>query len=97
MQSALTLARDRKVTPSPEAVETLGEGWIGSEALAISLYFAVVAVDDYARGVRLAANHSGDSDSTRSTTSNIQGALLGEGAIPSNWLEGMELAGVFDK
>jgi ADP-ribosylglycohydrolase len=50
-----------------------------------------VAGDDFARGIRLAVNHSGDSDSTGSITGNIMGALLGEGAIPAKWLNGLEL------
>jgi ADP-ribosylglycohydrolase len=41
--------------------------------------------------VRLAVNHSGDSDSTGSITGNILGALLGEQAIPSDWLNQLEL------
>ena len=56
------------MTPSPDAVESLGEGWAGDEALAISIYCVLVAGDDFTRGVRLAVNHSGDSDSTGSIT-----------------------------
>ena len=94
IQSALDLWQNQDVTPSPEAVESLGEGWVGDEALAISLYCALVAGDDFAKGVRLAVNHSGDSDSTGSITGNILGAILGEEAIPNDWLNQLELAGV---
>jgi len=92
VRAALGLFRDRAVAPSPAAVATLGAGWIGSEALAIGLYCALAGGDDFARGVRLAVNHSGDSDSTGSITGNLMGALLGEGAIPPRWLERLELA-----
>ena len=44
-----------------------------------------------AAGVRLAVNHSGDSDSTGAITGNILGALLGEDAIPEGWRERVEL------
>jgi hypothetical protein len=44
--------------------------------------------------VRLAINHSGDSDSTGSITGNILGALLGELAIPVEWLDQLELKDV---
>ena len=51
---------------------------------------ALVA-EDFAHGVRLAANHSGDSDSTGAITGSILGALWGEAAIPAHWLEQLEL------
>jgi ADP-ribosylglycohydrolase len=82
--------------PSPEVVETLGGGWVGEEALAISLYCALAAGDDFERGVRLAVNHSGDSDSTGSITGNILGAMLGADAIPQRWIDGLELRDEID-
>ena len=91
IRKALDLCNDPEVTPSPDVIETLGGGWVGEEALAISLYCALVAGNDLARGVRLAVNHSGDSDSTGSITGNIMGALLGEQAIPAEWLDRLEL------
>jgi ADP-ribosylglycohydrolase len=75
-------------------VESLGGGWVGEEALAIALYCALVAGDDFVKGVRLAVNHSGDSDSTGSITGNIMGALLGKQAIPRGWLDQLELVDV---
>jgi ADP-ribosyl-[dinitrogen reductase] hydrolase len=91
VRAALRLYRDPTAPPAPETVESLGEGWIAVEALAIGLYCALAAGDDFARGVRLAVNHSGDSDSTGSITGNVLGALLGEQAIPRQWLERLEL------
>ena len=91
LRKALDLWRDPEVTPSPEVIESLGGGWVGEEALAIGLYCALVAGDDFARGVRLAVNHSGDSDSTGAITGNILGAVLGEQAIPAAWLSRLEL------
>ncbi len=46
---------------------------------------------DFADGIRLAANHSGDSDSTAAITGNLLGTLLGEAAIGPEWLDGLEL------
>lgn len=94
VQSALGSWRNRDLKPSPAAIESLGEGWTGEEALAIGLYCALVAGDDFAQGVRLAVNHSGDSDSTGSITGNILGAMLGEQAIPRDWLRQLELVDV---
>ncbi len=76
--------------PAPETVESLGEGWVAEEALAIAIYCALTA-RDFADGVRRAVNHSGDSDSTGSMTGNLLGTALGYGAIPSEWLAALEL------
>lgn len=76
---------------SPEAVESLGAGWIAEEALAISIYCSLVFESDFEKGVLLAVNHSGDSDSTGAITGNILGTRLGAGAIPERWLAQLEL------
>jgi ADP-ribosylglycohydrolase len=76
--------------PSPEQVERLGGGWVGEEALAIGLY-AVLATHSFAEAVVLAANHGGDSDSTAAIAGSLSGITYGEGAIPSEWLEKLEL------
>ncbi|NJC88146.1 MAG: ADP-ribosyl-(dinitrogen reductase) hydrolase [Desulfuromonas sp.] len=96
LAAARQLAADQSVTPSPEAVASLGEGWVGEEALAIAVYCALVARDDFAYGVRLAANHGGDSDSTGAIAGNILGALLGSEVIPREWLEKLELREVVE-
>jgi ADP-ribosylglycohydrolase len=77
-------------SPGPEAVESLGAGWVAEEALAIALYSALSA-RDFEQGVVLAANHSGDSDSTAAITGNLLGTLHGVEAIPPRWLEQLEL------
>jgi ADP-ribosylglycohydrolase len=79
--------------PSPEAVQSLGGGWVADEALAIGLYCALVA-RDFAHGVLLAVNHGGDSDSTGAIAGNLLGLLAGEGGIPAPWLEALELRDV---
>ena len=94
VQAAVDLWLNTSVAPSHETVESLGGGWVAEEAIAISLYCALVAGNNFARGVRLAVNHSGDSDSTGSITGNLLGAKLGERAIPSYWLNGLELVDV---
>ncbi len=76
---------------APElAIARLGEGWVAEEALAISIYCALVA-KDFAHGVILAVNHDGDSDSTGSITGNLLGTLYGVQAIPDAWLAPLEL------
>ena len=76
--------------PTAEKLETLGEGWVAEEALAIALYCALTA-EDFRAALVLAVNHSGDSDSTGSLVGNLLGALWGEAALPADWLAQLEL------
>ena len=76
--------------PSPEALEGLGGGWVGEEALAIAVCCALTA-ENFSEGVLRAVNHSGDSDSTGAIAGNLLGALWGEAAIPAAWLAELEL------
>lgn len=94
IQSALRLAENAEGTP--EDVETLGQGWIAEEALAISLFCSLVA-EDFERGVILAVNHSGDSDSTGAITGNILGTMYGVSSIPDRWLRRVELREVIEE
>jgi len=82
---------DGGAEPVPKTVERIGQGWIAEEALAISVFCALAFPDDFRSAVLLAVNHSGDSDSTGAITGNILGALLGVDAIPSEWLDRLEL------
>lgn len=91
IRQAVALSRDADLFPSPETIERMGGGWVGEEALAIALYCALSARDDFARGVLLAVNHSGDSDSTGAIAGNLLGLMLGIDAIPRRWLDGLEL------
>jgi ADP-ribosylglycohydrolase len=76
--------------PHEAAISQLGQGWIAEEALAISIYCALVA-RNFKHGVILAVNHDGDSDSTGSITGNLLGVMHGVRAIPAEWLEPLEL------
>jgi len=90
---AITQAVDlaAKGNPKPESIKQMGEGWIAEEALAISVYCALCAENDFKKGVLMAVNHSGDSDSTGAITGNILGCLLGNSSIPEKWKEQLEL------
>jgi len=94
---AVRLWEDKTVQPSPLAVARLGEGWIAEEALSIGLYCALVGQKNFAYGVRLAVNHSGDSDSTGSIAGNILGVLHGKGGLPIHWLRHLELVNVIEE
>jgi ADP-ribosyl-[dinitrogen reductase] hydrolase len=85
VRAALELA-DRRPLATPEDVERLGGGWVGEEALAISLYSALVATD-LRHGLLVAVNHSGDSDSTGAICGAILGTRDGIGAVPTGWID----------
>jgi ADP-ribosyl-[dinitrogen reductase] hydrolase len=97
-QTAQALGRARDLAhrgessePSePETVERLGAGWIAEEALAIATFAALRADGDAVRGITLAVNHSGDSDSTGAIAGNLVGAMLGQSALPAAWLQQLE-------
>lgn len=72
-------------TPSVDNLQTLGQGWIAEEALAIALYCSLLCIKDKLSvedALRLAVNHDGDSDSTGAITGNLIGISLGTERIP---------------
>ena len=72
-------------------VERLGQGWVADEALAIGVYAAMVGETDLGRGLTVAVNHSGDSDSTGAIAGNILGAIHGEEAVSELAMGDLEL------
>ena len=89
VKKAFTLAASD--LPDYEAIELIGGGWVGDEALAIALYCAVKHFDDFEGAVVAAVNHSGDSDSTGAMTGNILGAAIGYDALPEFYKKDLEL------
>ncbi|MER6990934.1 type VII secretion system-associated protein [Saccharopolyspora hirsuta] len=84
--------------PSPEQIqEVLGEGWFGEQALAIAVCAALTHPRSFADAVVLAANHSGDSDSTAAICGNIMGAALTAEAVPQTWRDKLELREVIEQ
>jgi ADP-ribosylglycohydrolase len=79
------------------AINQIGEGWVGEEALAIAIYCALKYKDDFSKAEIAAVNHDGDSDSTGSITGNILGAFLGIEKISNNCIEKLELLEVITK
>ncbi|ALV45876.1 hypothetical protein MB46_10675 [Arthrobacter alpinus] len=94
LEAALRLsANDAEPLNGDALTDALGLGWVAEEALAVGMYCvlatargAVSPVDHFLAAIRLAANHSGDSDSTASIAGNILGAFYGEAALPPSWL-----------
>jgi ADP-ribosylglycohydrolase len=81
---------------SCDAIAQIGQGWVAEEALAISVYCALVA-PDFREGVILAVNHDGDSDSTGAIAGNLLGTMQGAEAIPVEWLTSLELRPVISE
>jgi ADP-ribosylglycohydrolase len=68
-----------------EALDHIGQGWTGDEAIALALYCTLRYPNDYVACVRRAANTNGDSDSIACIAGGIMGARLGLDAIPADW------------
>lgn len=81
--------RDNKDRISAEKIESLGGAWVAEEALSISLFASLLYENDFKRGVLVAVNHSGDSDSTGEITGNILGLINGYNQIPIEWRENL--------
>lgn len=78
------------------AMQHIGAGWVGEEALALALYCALRYPDDYAGAVRRAANFDGDSDTVACIVGGLMGARLGLDAIPADWRARCENAAALD-
>ncbi|MCI2422789.1 ADP-ribosylglycohydrolase family protein [Saccharopolyspora sp. K220] len=96
LAEASTLAR---LGASVGHIERLGQGWIGPEALAIGVYCALALPkpEQFTDALRLAANHSGHSDSTAAVTGSILGARHGTSVLPRSWLARLEMADVIER
>ena len=88
VERARELSR-QQIDDHANAIAQRGEGWFGDEALAIGLYSALVATD-FEDAVRIAANHSGDSDSTASIAGQIHGAWKGLAGVPHAWVRRLD-------
>ena len=89
LNAAITLAENDR--PDVENIDTLGEGWVAEEALAIAVYCCLRHPEDFSAAIIAAVNHKGDSDSTGAIAGNIMGTLLGYSRIDPRWLSDLEL------
>lgn len=79
------------------AIESIGGGWTGHEALAIAIFSATKHRDSFEDAIVSCVNHSGDSDSTGAICGNLMGALLGRSAIPAHFTDKLELRDVIEE
>ena len=92
MQKAVDLASVNM--DDRDAIQELGQGWHGDEALAIAIYCAVKYQDDFDKALITAVNHDGDSDSTGALTGSILGAKIGLKGIPEKYTRNLEMKNV---
>ena len=99
LQEILSVASDLASSDLPDhiAIERIGGGWTGHEALAIAVYSALKHKDSFEDAIVSAVNHSGDSDSTGAVCGNIIGILLGRKAIPEYYTKDLELLDVIEE
>ena len=81
---------DRRPKDHCAAVESLGGGWVGEEALGIALY-SVLSAGSFTEVIAIAANHSGDSDSTASIAGQLWGTSHGLAEMPHAWVTSLDV------
>lgn len=89
LDEAIDLAK--KKNPSREKIEQIGNGFEAHAVFARAVYAALSYEEDYLKGIRLAVNQSGDSDSIGGITGCILGSYLGIYQIPSEMISKIEL------
>jgi ADP-ribosylglycohydrolase/protein-tyrosine phosphatase len=93
-EETLTLLRtalDLSVRPFAGSLPPeLGHGWVGEQALAIAVYAASLS-QSFQEVIVIAANHSGDSDSTASLAGQLFGAQHGLEALPHAWIRRLDV------
>jgi ADP-ribosylglycohydrolase len=90
-----------KGPPRMDAIERLGAGWTGEEALAIAVLCAATAGERTTESIEAAlwraVAHGGDSDSTGSLVGNLLGAMLGDELLPPRWREQLEMRDLIER
>lgn len=87
----LQVALDLAVRPHTRTLpEQLGQGWVGEQALAIAVY-AASRSQSFKEVLAIAANHSGDSDSTASLAGQLFGAQHGLESLPQAWIRRLDV------
>ena len=69
-----------------DALNYIGEGWVGEEAFTMALYSTIRSPNDLKNGLRISVNHGGDSVSVACIAGSILGALHGMSIIPKDWI-----------
>jgi ADP-ribosylglycohydrolase len=89
-EAMLRVGHAQEWTDEYAAINHIGSGWVGEEAVAMAIYCANRYPDDFVAAVRRAVNIPGDSDSVGCITGGLLGARLGLTAIPPEWIARLE-------
>ncbi|MDE7234592.1 MAG: ADP-ribosylglycohydrolase family protein, partial [Ruminiclostridium sp.] len=89
LQYALELVNNESTEPL-DAVKKMGYGFEAYEALAISVYCAVLHYESPRFAIQLAANHDGASDTCASMAAAMMGAYYGEQGFPKGWTDKLQ-------
>ncbi len=73
-----------------KALDYIGQGWVGEEALALALYCFLRYPESYEKVVKRGANTNGDSDSIACIAGAISGVYLNSETIPKDWIKRIE-------
>jgi ADP-ribosylglycohydrolase len=87
LKTSLIKRSDGSFKTHLEALNYIGQGWFGDEAIAMALYCAMQYPNDLKMALQAAVNHSGDSDSVACITGGILGAFHGMFIIPKDWID----------
>jgi len=90
MMRALERTEQALDKETDDVCQLLGGAWIGEEAVACALWYALKAEGDFERAVLRGANSSGDSDSIACIAGSIVGTLVGVQGLPERWVKGVE-------
>jgi ADP-ribosylglycohydrolase len=89
-EALLRIGHVQEWTDEYAAINHVGSGWVGEEAVAMAIYCANRYPDDFVGAVRRAVNIPGDSDSVGCITGGLLAARLGLDAIPTDWIARLE-------
>lgn len=85
------IEKAKKGDPSPEKVESFGDGFFAKDALAMGIYCSLCYPNDFTKAITLAINQSGNSNSAAAITGNILGAYLGDAHINEHLIKVIDL------
>ncbi|PHV72095.1 hypothetical protein CS063_01040 [Sporanaerobium hydrogeniformans] len=89
INKALELAASGQ--PTREKLQSLGQGFLAEEALAMAIYCVLSYPNDFMAALRLAINHDGNSGTIGALTGNILGTYVGIENIDVNFIDKVEL------
>ena len=92
--SVMIQSKPIELSTHEENIKTIGEGWVGDEALAIAIYCALVS-HSFEEVIKLSINHDGDSDSTGSIAAQLWVAFNDLPEEYQAWVDRLDIKNAF--